>query len=73
MWKITSNEYACTVSIVTHYPRPIGHYRGLLSKVNDLAHITIEVHQCLDEPCIPVEDPVFATVTPVENNLAKDG
>jgi cation diffusion facilitator family transporter len=54
VWKISSNQFAGAVSIVTHYPRPASHYRTLLAQMDELVHITIEVHQCAGEPCIPI-------------------
>jgi len=55
VWKISSSECACAISIVTHFPRPVEHYRALLSEIDGLAHHTIEVHQCLSDPCLPIE------------------
>ena len=50
VWKISSNQYAGAVSVVTHFPRPASHYRELLAPLDELVHITIEIHQCLSEP-----------------------
>jgi cation diffusion facilitator family transporter len=58
LWKINSNQYAGAVVIVTHFPQPVRHYRDLLSGVEELVHITIEVHACLSEPCITVESAI---------------
>ncbi|RPJ52391.1 MAG: hypothetical protein EHM21_00285 [Chloroflexi bacterium] len=55
VWKINSNQYAGAVAVVTHYPKPVEHYRSLLAPVDELVHITIEVHQCTSNPCITFE------------------
>jgi len=52
-WKLGSQKYAAIVSIVTHYPKAPDYYKGLLKPLSDIAHLTIEVHTCDDEPCIP--------------------
>jgi cation diffusion facilitator family transporter len=54
LWKIGANQLAAIVSLVTHFPQPPEHYKGLLSHVHDLAHITVEVIRCDSEPCIAV-------------------
>lgn len=52
-WKLGSQKYAAIVSIVTHYPKAPDYYKGLLKSLTDIVHLTIEVHTCNDEPCIP--------------------
>ena len=52
-WKLGSQKYAAIVSIVTHYPKAPDYYKGLLKSLIDIAHLTVEVHTCDDEPCIP--------------------
>jgi cation diffusion facilitator family transporter len=52
-WKLGSEKYAAIISIVTHYPKAPDYYKGLLKSLIDIAHLTIEVHTCDDEPCIP--------------------
>ncbi len=52
VWKIGANHYAAIVALVTHHPKSTGHYKMLLSKFHKLSHITIEVNECKDEPCI---------------------
>ncbi|RJQ86133.1 MAG: cation transporter [Desulfobacteraceae bacterium] len=54
LWKIGANQLAAQVSLVTHFPRPPEHYKQLLSPVEELAHVTIEVFHCDAPPCIPV-------------------
>jgi cation diffusion facilitator family transporter len=53
LWRIGSNKLAAIISLVTHYPNAPDHYKKLLSKVPDLAHITVEVIHCRTEPCLP--------------------
>ena len=52
LWRINATDVAAVISIVTHYPRPISHYRALLDDLPALKHITIEVNVCEDEPCV---------------------
>jgi cation diffusion facilitator family transporter len=52
-WKLGSQKHAAIVSIVTHYPKAPDYYKGLLKSLIDIAHLTVEVHTCDDEPCIP--------------------
>jgi cation diffusion facilitator family transporter len=53
LWKIGDHSVAAILSLVTHFPRPVEHYRSLLSTVTELSHVTIEVNTCTDEPCLP--------------------
>lgn len=52
VWKIGPADYAAMISLVTHCPKNSEYYKKLLSKYNELAHITIEVNHCEEEPCI---------------------
>jgi len=52
VWKVGSNHYAAIISLVTHYPKATEHYKRLLSKFHKLSHITIEVNECKEKPCI---------------------
>jgi cation diffusion facilitator family transporter len=52
IWRIGSNQLAAIISIVTHFPKPPDHYKKLLTRFKELAHITIEVNQCESEPCL---------------------
>ncbi len=53
IWKVGSYDYAAIISIVTHYPKPVEHYKGLLNNFDELSHVTIEINICEEEPCIP--------------------
>jgi cation diffusion facilitator family transporter len=53
LWRVGRRHLAAIVSVVTHEPRDPSHYKELLRKFDDLAHVTIEVHQCTGgkHPC----------------------
>jgi cation diffusion facilitator family transporter len=51
VWRIAPAGRACILSLVTHHPRPVEHYRGLLSGITGLLHITVEVNQCRQPSC----------------------
>jgi len=51
LWRVGSAARACIVSIVTHDPRPVDHYKKLLERVPDIAHLTVEVNQCRGTAC----------------------
>lgn len=46
LWAIGPDIYSVILSVVTHDPRPPGHYKQLLTSDLALAHVTIEIHQC---------------------------
>lgn len=46
IWKVAQNKYACIVSLVTGKNYSIEDYKTRLSKVHELAHITIEINKC---------------------------
>lgn len=52
LWKIGPNQLAVIISLVTHFPKTPEHYKRLLSSIEELAHINVEVHPCDSEPCI---------------------
>ena len=47
-------NYAAIISLVTHFPNTMDHYKSLLRDFHKLSHITIEVQECKETPCIPV-------------------
>jgi cation diffusion facilitator family transporter len=53
VWRVAPGRLAAIVSLVSHYPRPPGHYRDLLARRPGLVHITVEVNACGGEPCLP--------------------
>jgi cation diffusion facilitator family transporter len=46
IWKVGANDYAAIISLVTHEPNSIEHYKQLLSGFHQLSHLTIEVNKC---------------------------
>lgn len=52
VWKIGANDYAAIISLVTHQPNSIQHYKALLADFDRISHLTIEVNQCTNEQCI---------------------
>ncbi len=53
IWKLGANHYGTIISLVTHYPKPVEYYKELLTPFDRLAHLTIEVNQCNEVPCMP--------------------
>ena len=53
VWRVGPRHLAAIVSVVTHFPRPPGHYKALLVGRADLVHLAVEVHQGPGEPCLP--------------------
>jgi cation diffusion facilitator family transporter len=50
LWRVGRRHLAAIVSLVTHEPRDPSHYKELLAAFDDLAHVTVEVHRCTEEP-----------------------
>ena len=48
LWAIGPNIYGVILSVVTHHPQAPEYYKKLLPPDIDLAHVTVEVHQCPD-------------------------
>ncbi|WP_295585182.1 CDF family Co(II)/Ni(II) efflux transporter DmeF [uncultured Lamprocystis sp.] len=46
IWRVGPAGRACIVSLVTHQPRPVEHYRALLDSIPGLLHVTVEVNHC---------------------------
>jgi cation diffusion facilitator family transporter len=53
VWRIAPSGRACILSLVTHQPRHVEHYRALLAPVPGLLHVTVEVNQCQKADCGP--------------------
>jgi cation diffusion facilitator family transporter len=52
VWRVGPHHLAAIVSLVTHEPREPRHYKELLRRFDDLAHVTVEVHRCNEyRPC----------------------
>jgi len=57
VWHISENNWAATISLVTHYPQPPEYYKHMLSHLPDLSHVLVEVNHCHGEPCITPVSP----------------
>ena len=53
LFKIGSQRMIGIISIATHYPRKVEHYKSLLNRFKNLAHVTVEVNACEGESCLP--------------------
>jgi cation diffusion facilitator family transporter len=51
LWNIGAGSRALILSVVTHQPRSAEHYKNLLEGMKGLAHVTVEVFLCPDQPC----------------------
>lgn len=56
IWKVSEHHYAAVISVVTHFPKDIEYYKGLLRQFEKISHITIEIKQCKEMPCVSSED-----------------
>ena len=52
VWTVGSQQMSVIVSIVTHFPKNPEHYKALLTNFKDLVHITVEINQSMDDPCL---------------------
>jgi len=52
VWIIGSHQMSVILSIVTHFPKDPQHYKKLLTDFKNLAHVTVEINQSKDEPCL---------------------
>lgn len=52
LWKISSNKQALILSIVTHDPKAPEYYKNLLTGLQTLSHMTVEVNALGTEPCV---------------------
>jgi cation diffusion facilitator family transporter len=57
VWRVGPQHLAAIVAVVTHYPQPPDHYKQLIARVADITHVSVEVHHCLGEPCLPQHPP----------------
>lgn len=46
LWRVGPGHWAAIVSLVTHTPRDVEHYRTLLAPVNEISHLTVEIQSC---------------------------
>ena len=52
LWRVGQGSRACILSLVTHHPQPVTHYRQLLAGIAGVDHLTVEIHHCLDRECV---------------------
>lgn len=48
IWKVSADHYAAMISLVTHDPKSVDHYKQLLTKFDKIDHLTIEVNHCTE-------------------------
>ncbi|TMQ13203.1 MAG: hypothetical protein E6J91_19270 [Deltaproteobacteria bacterium] len=46
VWELGPGRRSCIVSVVTARPREVTDYRDAVLSALDIAHLTIEIHQC---------------------------
>ncbi|MBK5939914.1 CDF family Co(II)/Ni(II) efflux transporter DmeF [Halochromatium roseum] len=51
LWRVGAASRACILSIVTHDPQSVEHYKRLLADIPGIDHLTLEVNQCQDAHC----------------------
>lgn len=52
VWKVGAKDYAAIISLVTHFPQDIEHYKNLLEHFHEISHVTFEVNVCHEQPCL---------------------
>ena len=57
VWRVGSHHLAAIICIVTHFPKSPDHYKALLSDYTELAHLTVEVNPCKEDPCLVEQQP----------------
>ena len=51
VWRVGPRHLAVIATVVTHRPRPPSHYKALLDRFAELAHVTVEVQSCVEPDC----------------------
>ncbi len=46
VWRLGPGHHGAIVSLVSHEPEPVEHYKGLLGELPQLSHVTVEIHRC---------------------------
>ncbi len=57
LWRLGPRDFGAIVSVVTHHPRDVQHYKDLLSQVEHLGHLTVEVNRCSEPACLAAPAP----------------
>ncbi len=52
VWRVGPADFAAIISIVTHHPKKMDYYKGLLSDFKEISHLTIELNICEEESCL---------------------
>jgi len=63
LWRVGPEQYGAIISLVTHFPKPVEHYKALLADFDELGHVTVEVNVCTDTPCLPDTPPAKTAVS----------
>ena len=58
VWKIGPQHLAVLLTLVTHHPRSANEYKQLLAGLYQIKHISIEVINCEDKPCMAMGEAV---------------
>jgi cation diffusion facilitator family transporter len=46
VWRVGPGHFAAIVSLVSDTPQPVEHYKSRLGELEELSHLTVEVHCC---------------------------
>lgn len=46
VWRVAAGSLSIILSIVTHHPQAPEHYKRLIADLDEVAHVTVEVHRC---------------------------
>ena len=49
VWRVGPGHLAAVLTVVTHQARTPAHYKNLLTGIDLLSHVTVEVEHCCDE------------------------
>ncbi|MFI5002263.1 MAG: cation diffusion facilitator family transporter, partial [Reyranellales bacterium] len=49
VWRLGPGHHAAIVSLVSHEPEPVEHYKARLAELTQLSHVTVEVYRCAGE------------------------
>lgn len=52
LWRLGPRDFGAIISVVTHHPREVEHYKRMLSHVEHLGHLTVEVNRCKEPACL---------------------
>jgi cation diffusion facilitator family transporter len=47
LWRVGQNKYACIVALVAKQPQSVAFYKARLQTHPELAHLTVEINQCV--------------------------